>query len=206
MNAIKEQKNRAFTLIEVMVAFLIFIALFDAVWMIYKNSLNSNDIMTESMNVQGEVRKAFTSMTAGIRSASPSNTGSYPIAAAGSTTLTYYSDIDRDGSKEQIRYFLSGNTLKQGITEATGNPQSYQSANEKISSLIRNVVFTGSTPIFSYFDGGYDGSGPALIDPPSVLDIRLIKITVTVDRDPAASPAASEFETQVSIRNLKDNL
>jgi type II secretory pathway pseudopilin PulG len=206
MKILTTKNQRGFTLIEIMVVFLIFIALFDYIWLLYKNSLNSSEVLTESMNVQGEVRNAFNSMVASLRSASPSATGSYTIAAASSTALTYYSDIDRDGSKEQIRYFLAGNALKQGITKASGNPPSYQSANEKTNNLIKNVVRDETKPIFSYYDGNYDGSGPALINPPDILDIRLIKITVTIDREPDAPPAPAEFSTQVSIRNLKDNL
>lgn len=203
----KTQKTSAgFTLIEILIVFFIFIAIFNSVWMIYKKTLSSNTALSDSFNSQEEVRKALTSMTASIRSASPSSTGSYPISAASSTALTYYSDIDHDGLKEQIRYFLSGNILKKGLTEPTGNPLTYLSANEKVSYLIRNVVRNEAKPIFSYYDDSYTGTGPALSNPPNILDIRLIKINVLIDRDPTKAPAAAEFTTQVSIRNLKDNL
>lgn len=206
MRSKKNKTEAGFTLIEILIAFLIFMAIFDSVWLIYKKSVSSNTALSNSLNAQGEIRKALTSMTAGIRSASISSTGSYPIQSASSTSLTYYSDIDHDGLKEQIRYFLSGKILKRGIIEPSGNPLTYQSANEKITYLIRDVVRDDSKPIFSYYNKNYSGTGPALTNPPNILDIRLIKINVLVDRDPANPPAAAEFTTQVSIRNLKDNL
>ena len=195
-----------FTLIEVMVVFLIFISLFDAIWMIYKSSISSNDIITESLNVQGEIRNAFTSMTAGIKSASQSSTGAYPISTASSTSLTYFSDIDHDGLKEQVRYFLLGTSLRQGIIKPTGNPLIYQVSNEKVSSLVRNVIRDNSKPVFSYYDSNYDGNSAPMTNPPNILNIRLIKINLLIDKDPNTSPAAAEFTTQISIRNLKDNL
>jgi hypothetical protein len=145
-------------------------------------------------------------MTASLRSASQSSTGAYPIAAASSTSLTYFSDIDHDGLKEQVRYFLSGTTLKRGVIKPSGNPLTYNTANEKITNLVRNIIRDDANPIFSYYDSSYDGSSSAMTNPPNILNIRLIKITFLIDRDPATAPAAAEFSTQVSIRNLKDNL
>jgi hypothetical protein len=40
----------------------------------------------------------------------------------------------------------------------------------------------------------------------SVPAVRLVKITVIVDANPAKMPAPRTFTTQVSLRNLKDNL
>jgi type II secretory pathway pseudopilin PulG len=199
------KNTRGFTVVEIMVVFLIFIAMLDTVWMIYKSSLNTNTVLSESLNAQEDVRRAFSSMTAGLRSASQSSTGSYLIAAASSTALTYYSDIDRDGLKEQVRYFMSGNNLRQGIVEPSGSPISYNNANEKVTTMVRNVIRDDSKPLFSYYDSSYDGDDPALTEPISLIDIRLIKINISVDKDPLTPPAATEFTTQVFIRNLKDN-
>ncbi len=201
----KKISNKGFTVIEIMVVFLIFIAIFDTIWMIYKSSVQTNFILSEDMSAQEDIRKIFSSMNNGLRSASQSSIGSYLIAAASSTALTYYSDIDHDGLKEQIHYFLSGNDLRQGIIKPSGLPLTYNSTNEKITTLVHNVIRDPSKPTFSYYDSSYDGTGSALPEPISIIDIRMVKIYLYIDKDPAAPPAGSEFTTQVFIRNLKDN-
>lgn len=98
-NKIFKDEN-GFSLIEVMIAVLLFLALFNAIWSLYSKSVRSSNILSDDMSTQQEIRRSFTSMTAGIRSAATSNIGSYPIAAASSTGLIYYSDIDKDGVRE----------------------------------------------------------------------------------------------------------
>jgi hypothetical protein len=144
-------------------------------------------------------------MTAGIRSASLSSLGSYAIAAASSTSFTYYSDIDHDNLKEKIRYFLSGDIIKEGIIKPSGSPLIYNSANEKIYNLIHDVA-NGSNPVFSYYDKNYNGATAPLPAQINIPDIRLIKINILIDANPLRAPGAVNFTTQVSIRNLKDNL
>ena len=105
--------------------------------------------------------------------------------------------------KEKVRYFLAGTTLQKGVIKPTGSPLIYNSINEKISTFVNNVI---STSIFDYYDENYDGTTAPLSFPVNVSDIRLVKITVMVEQDPNRSPTPMVFSTQVSIRNLKDNL
>ncbi|MDD5528028.1 MAG: type II secretion system protein [Patescibacteria group bacterium] len=200
------KSNAGYTLVETMVVMFIFLILLDGIWLFYNNSVNTNNILTGNLNAQQETRKAFTSMLADIRSALPASNGAYAIDAASSTGFIYYSDIDNDGLKEKIRYFLSNKILKAGITKPVGNPSVYNSADEKITGLIHDVINFPSQPIFSYFDENYNGAGAPLPAPVNITAIRLIKIDIFIDHDPLKPPAALEFTTQVSIRNLKDNL
>jgi len=36
--------------------------------------------------------------------------------------------------------------------------------------------------------------------------VRLVKITIVIDKDPQTPPGPMTLTTQISIRNLKDNL
>jgi type II secretory pathway pseudopilin PulG len=197
-----KKQSAGFTLIETMVVFFILAILTDAAWMLYRDTFSSNDALRDSLNTQGEMRKAFREMSSAIRSASPSSLGAYPIFSASSTAFIFYSDADLDGLKERIRYFLSGNILKKGILIPVGNPLVYSDANEKISPFILGVA---SSSVFSYYDGNYDGTTAPLLAPVNLLSVRLVKINVVIDKDPAKPPAEMEFTAQVSIRNLKDN-
>ena len=140
----------------------------------------------------------------GSRSTLPSSLGSYAIDSASSTAFIYYADLNGDGLKEKIRYFLSGTTLRQGVIKPSGSPLVYNPANEKIADMIHGIV-KNSGPIFTYYDTNYDGTTAPLATPVNLLNIRLVKITVKVDVDPRKPPGPAQFTTQVSIRNLKDN-
>jgi type II secretory pathway component PulJ len=200
------QKSKSgFSLIETLIAFSVFLLLLDSIWVMYKNTNDTNNILTSGLNTQMEVRRAFALMTANIRSASPSSIGAYTIAAASSTAFIYYSDMNNDGLKERIRYFLSGSILKEGIIEPSGSPLTYNIANEKIYDIIHGLD-NGASPAFSYYNKNYDGFTAALAAPINIPDIRLIKINLIIDADPLVGPGAATFTTQVSIRNLKDNL
>lgn len=199
------KSKSGFSLIETLIVFSIFLLLLDSIWVVYKDTDKTNTILSGNLNAQMEVRRSFALMTASIRSASPSSIGAYPIEAASSTAFIYYSDIDDDGLKERIRFFLSGHLLKEGIIKPSGNPLTYNPANEKINDLVHGLG-NGADPIFSYFDKNYDGATAPLPAPVSLLDIRLVKINFIIDADPLRDPGPAAFTTQVSIRNLKDNL
>ena len=141
-------------------------------------------------------------MISEIRTASVSSNGAYPIDQATVSSFTFFSDINNDNLREKIRYFLSGSTLQKGVIQPTGNPLVYNPANEKISILASGVTSLA----FGYYDKNYDGTTAALSFPINVPVVRLVKITVTIDQDPNRPPGPMTFTTQVSIRNLKDNL
>jgi prepilin-type N-terminal cleavage/methylation domain-containing protein len=199
-------KTKGFSLVEILVVVSIFLLLFNAIWLIYSKSVKTSETLSTSLNSQQETRRAFTTMTSGIRSAATSNIGAYPIAAASSTGLIYYSDIDSDGLREQIRYFMVGTSLRQGVIKPTGNPLVYQASNERVTTLVHYVINDASRPVFSFYDGTYSGTEASLAEPIAIQNVRLIKIDLLIDKDPTKSPGAISFTTQVVIRNLKDNL
>ena len=200
------EENAGFTLAETIAAIFVFLLILQGALTLYNDTINTDNALTGNLNAQMQVRKAFTVMLSDIRSASPSSSGAYTIDTASSTYFAYYSDIDNNGLKEKIRYFLSGHTLKVGIITPTGNPPTYNPANEKVAALINDLVNTSTTPIFSYYDSAYDGTTAPLAMPINIPAVRLIKINVLIDHDPKAPPGPIGFSSQVSIRNLKDNM
>ena len=84
----------------------------------------------------------------------------------------------------------------------SGSPLAY-TATETITTLLSNVT---NASIFSYYNSSYDGTTAALTTPIDVSAVRLVKITATIDDDPARPPAPTTFTTQISLRNVKDNL
>lgn len=170
-----------------------------------KNILTMNRFYAESVTAQEGARRAIKVMDKEVRALSPSSTGAYPIAQAGSSTFVFYSDVDNDSYKERIRYFVDGSSLKKGTIEPAGNPLAYNPADETFIELSHGFA-NDLAPLFSYYDADYDGTTDPLSDPIDVSSIRLLKITLMIDQDPLRPPGPITITTQITMRNLKDNL
>lgn len=192
-----------FTLLEIIFGISIFVIIMGAITLFSRNVWIYNSFISAGLGDADNARRALKTMTAEIRTASAADTGSYAISLATTTAFTFYADIDSDGLKERVRYFLSGSLLQKGITKPTGSPLSYNPINEKISTVVTNIT---SNSVFNYYDKNFDGTTPPLGTPVNIASIRLVKITITIDRDPNRAPVPTTFSTQISIRNLKDNL
>lgn len=169
------------------------------------NVFSFNRYFTKSLDVAGDARKVLRPMVNEIRSASPSSLGAYTIESAGVNEFIFFTDTDDNGVKERIRYYLSGTTLKKGVIVPTGNPYTYNTANETSTDLINNVR-NGATPVFKYYDSSYNGTNAALVSPFAVTSVRLVRIEVIIDEKVNVLPPPFSVVTQVSLRNLKDNL
>jgi len=201
----KQKLNSGFSIIEVLVVIFILSLIGVAVATFQKDVFSFNTILSSSLAAQDEARRALRIITAEVRPLSPSSVGAYPIAEADPTSFIFYNDIDSDQLKERVRYFLDGKTLKKGVIKPSGNPLTYNPANEIISEIVHDVA-NGATAIFNYYDTNYDGTTPPLTEPVNLLAVRLVKVTIVIDKDPNRSPGPITLTTQVSMRNLKDNL
>lgn len=195
--------NRGFTLVEILFGVSIFVIIMIALTMFSRNVWVYNSFVAAGLNNVDNIRQSLKILSAEIRTASTAETGAYVISQASDTSFTFYSDIDGDGVTERVRYFLASGKLQKGVIEPTGSPLTYNSANEQISTLIYNVT---NPSTWSYYDTNYDGTTAPLSSPVNVASVRLVKITITIDKDPNKAPVTNSFTTQVSIRNLKDNL
>lgn len=195
--------KRGVTLVELLVAMFIMSLVVAAGFMLQNNIFMLNKVLFGTLSAQGEARQALRQFTSDIRTATPSSTGSYPIAQAGTSSVTFYANIDNDTLIERVRYFASSTTLKRGILKPSGSPLVYDAASETITDLVHGIA-NGTTSIFTYFDGAYDGSTTTtpLAQPVATQLIRLVKIYLVVDQDPKQPPASEVFTTQITPRNL----
>lgn len=139
-----------------------------------------------------------------LRSMQPAENGAYPIAQAEAQTLTFYTDVDNDGTIERVRYYLDGTTLKKGIIEPTATvPVTYPPADEAVADVIRYLI---PGTIFTYFPEGYPPALTAMASPVNIADIRLITVTGTVDRDTAVEPGPTTLTISATIRNLRGDI
>ena len=199
------RNKKAFSLIEIIIVVAIASAIFIAVFDFGNSIFSLNSDAQKNLSAQSGARRVLKDMAKGLRSASPSSTGSYPIALASTTALTFFVNIDSDLYKEQIRYFLQDKELKRGIIKPSGNPLSYNPASEQLITLVGDIN-NGASPIFEYFDSSYAGTSTPLVQPVSITEIRLVRITLKIEKDPNKSLGPLIVTSQVFLRNLKDNL
>jgi prepilin-type N-terminal cleavage/methylation domain-containing protein len=199
------KKDKGFTIIELLVTMAIFTLILGAITLFARDIFYYNNIFSGGLTSYDQARKILQPISSEIRSASSSSLGSYPIEKTGDIEFIFFSDVNNDGLKERIRYFLSDTDLKRGVIIPSGTPLQYLTSNEKISIIIQGIR-NGATPIFTYFDTNYNGSTAPLSQPVMIIKVRLVKITLVIDADPNRPPSAVTVTTQVSMRNLKDNL
>jgi prepilin-type N-terminal cleavage/methylation domain-containing protein len=201
----KIKRNNGVTLLEVLITMAIFTLVMGAIATFARDLFYYNSIFTGGLTSYDDARKVLQPIASEIRAASSSSLGSYSIEKATNTEFIFFTDIDNNGSKERVRYYLSGNIIKRGVIIPTGSPLQYLPANETNTDIVHGVS-NGVTPIFSYYNSSYNGTTAPLSQPVSILDIRLVKIVIIIDSDPNRPPGPVTVTTQVSIRNLKDNL
>jgi len=194
-----------FSLVEILVAVSILVGILALVGSFQADVFSLNRIIQAGLQNQSDAKKLVRPFANEVRSSAPSNLGAYPIAESATSTFSFYTDLDGDGLRELVRYFLEGNDFKKGVIKPTGQPLVYDENSEQIIRVIHDVV---DTVVFEYYDSNYDGtaSSTALTHPVAPAQVRLVKVTMIIDSDPNKPPAPIEITTQVSIRNIKDNL
>lgn len=191
------------TLIELLVAASLFSVLMIAMSGFLRDTYQFQEISYAGLTAADEARKLLRPMTNEIRSAIPSSLGAYALESTTSSEIIFFSDTDQDGLVERIRYFIDNGNLRRGKITPTGSPMQYNAGNETFSTLMRNVTALS----FDYFDEDYDGTSSPLLAPFSISDVRLVRISVTIDNDPNRDPSPlAILKTEVSIRSLKGNL
>lgn len=200
-------KKRGFSVIELLFAITITTLIVMVVTLFARNVLSLNSSAQASMTAILEGRSILRTMVSELRSASPSAQGAYTIDTAGTSTLIFFADVNSDGIADRIRYFLDSGTrsVKRGIVLASGSPPGYVLSSETISTLMNDVSNGVAVSLFEYYDENYAGTSSPLALPVNIASIRLVKITVQIEKDQNRSPELTTLTSQATLRNLKDN-
>lgn len=193
--------TRAFTLIETVVVVgltgLVGLGLLSMIAFFYR----SNAYLLEATSANESASRGITETLTSLRESSYGEDGAYPIAAAATSSVTFYADLDKDAAIERVRFYLSGGILYRGLTEAGGNPPSYAGQPEAITTIATDVKNASSTPAFRYFDE----AGAELTGTIDTARIRTVRTRFDVDINPQRAPNIQVLEGAATLRNLIDS-
>lgn len=197
MFKIHKTKKLGFTLIEMVVVTAIVSMLTVVIASFLTASMKSYRIKRQSIDLEQKSAQVMRDFERNTRAASQ-------IITADSNQLTFlrYFDVSSTTPPTQVRYFVVGNKFEIGLTEPQGTPPNvtYPSGSEKIDLIINDV--TNPVSLFTYFDG----NGTQLPAPTTITNIRMMGLSISLDKNGAMPPAPITETTRISLRNMKDNL
>lgn len=200
--------NKGFSLIEILVVVAIAASVVIVVSNFGNNVAGLDTLVSGELQSKSDVTISLQMLNAAIQSASISANGAYPIENASTGSLAFYSDINKNGSPEHLRYFYATSTIYQGIIQATGTPATYPTSSEIVTDFIDHVIIASATPLFSYYGSSYTGSQAPLTYPIAISSIRLIGINFSVQLNQTSTLQRSPlqyFSSIDDIRNLDSN-
>lgn len=187
-----------FTLIEVIMAVAIFSLLMLAMNALFISLYRQQGTDTAMTKRTQSMNYALGTMSRELRGSNRGEDGSFFIAEAGNNSLTFYSDINKDGLTEKISYTLDGTDFKKTITEP-GSSSLYAGAG--VSSVVCPEIQNGGTPIFTYYNKSYTGSEAPMPVPAKALDISMIGVSLTVNTVSRNKSYPLHAETKIQLRN-----
>ncbi len=203
MKKIKIQ-SKGFTLVETLVVVSIFTILSLAI----ANSIDSfykyNSYTIAQANQVDHARRGIEFLVRDMREMIYADNGAFPLVAMSSSSISFYSDIDRDDSVEFVEYRLASTTLYKYIYDASGSPPVYSTTTPNQTSIISEYVqnILQGQSIFKY----YDLNGNEAVATTSITDIRYISASLIINIDPLRDPGEFTLRSSASLRNLKENL
>jgi prepilin-type N-terminal cleavage/methylation domain-containing protein len=157
-----------FTLIEVLVTMAIFVLAMGAITGFAITSYRSQAYTFQQSTAINEAKRGIETMVKEIREAKIGDDGSYIIEKAEDYEIIFYSDIDKDGDTERIRYFIyeSSSLIDDCVTYSSGgscdvdfpsfSSQTIESA--KVEACVEGDLNGGNEYAEIFADGEYLGT------------------------------------------------
>lgn len=197
--------RRGFSLSEIILSIGIFASVIFVVGSFRNNISVLENISSQKLQSRQDIEQTIQILTTEIRSAAPSSLGEYPIQSAATSSFVFFSDIDKDGLYERVRYTFVTSTIEKGVVKPSGNPLSYNTSTENVVRVMENILTSSTIPVFQYYDDTYTGVEMSMASPISVPDVRIVKFSVFADINPQKSPVPLFFSQTINIRNLRSN-
>ncbi len=189
-----------FTLLEVVVVIAILALIGGALASMIQFFYKTNSYVIQEGTAVQNARFGLDNAMQELRETSYGDDGSYPLAVAATSTVTFYADVDSSGTVDKVRLYLSKGKLYRGVTHSAGTPPSYTGQSETTSIIASYVVNASSSPIFQY----KDDNGNILSSPINVSLVSSVLTTIKIDVDPNRSPTVYTLLGSATMRNLRN--
>ncbi|MFA7314572.1 MAG: type II secretion system protein [Candidatus Magasanikbacteria bacterium] len=203
--------KKAFSLIEVLITLAIFsIVTAGAFWIVIVSS-RDGAIIWEQLVTQNEGKKAVEHVINYVRKAETSSAGAYALDTADPYDLIFYANVDNDSMVEKVEFWVDdGGIFKQTITKpsSTASTNMYENGTPQTTDLANNLtnfINEPHVPVFLYYDESYTGTQQDLGENFNLTDVRMVKIQLELEKDPAKAPVPLHVESTVLIRSTKTN-
>lgn len=198
--------KKGFTLVEVIVAITVislFVFMLASVLISFLQNPKTEQASLDDIDRARMIASTFTNE---VRDAVTGSDGSFPIAQASDNQIVFYSSYGAGSSViKRIRYYVSDNDLYKGVVLPAGSPPTYNLSNETISKIFSGIT-NGSAPAFYYYNGDYNGTGSALIQPVNINYIRFIQMSLMIPNQIAQESSSFQVVAGATVRALKNNL
>lgn len=201
---LKSESDSGLTLVEVIISIAIFSIISLAGYSLISSYNKTSDFIAVQLELQSEGRSSLSQMVNDLRRINQGSNGAFAIESADADSFIFYSNIDDDSYFEKVEYSISGTELRKSVTKPSGSPLVYSLA-DKTTAVLTSKIANGATPLFSYYDDTYAGTGSSLALPVDVTAVRFVKINLVLADNPSAPASPLTMEAKVALRNLKDN-
>lgn len=196
----RRRYSSGMTLVELVVAVALTSVVVGALSFLVQHFYKTNAYVLEQSRAVESARRSVENAMADLREASYGADGSYPISAAATSSVIFYSDTNGNSAVEKTRYYLSDTTLYRGTTEP-GAGGSYAGQTETTTLVVNDIRNGTSTDLFSY----YNRDGGQLAYPINLAQVASVKIVVLTDVNPNRAPNVYTLRGSATMRNLKPN-
>jgi prepilin-type N-terminal cleavage/methylation domain-containing protein len=196
---LRASSPRGLTLVEMLVT----VAVFTVIIVVLSQSIiyfyKANRVAFEESYQIRSAERGMQILLRDLREATYGDDGAYPLAEMASSSVTFFSDVDRSVPIEKIRYSLSGKTLSRTVTLSAGEPPTYTGAiaTTSVSEYVRN--FEDNISMFRY----YDENGGEVTNPADITDVVSVSISIVVDITPIHAPGEFTLRSGATMRNLR---
>lgn len=189
---------KGFSLIEMLVVIALTTIVTLAVANIISTFYSYNAYTVAQTSELSEARRGMHRMIRDLREMTFADNGQFPLNNFATTSILFFSDIDRDESVELVEFELIGTTLYKYIYDAVGTTYSTSTPDqtEVLSYYVQNGI--ESTPIFRYYN--VDGSETTSIA--DIADVRYITVDLIINVDPIRNPGEFTLRSSAALRNL----
>jgi Tfp pilus assembly protein PilW len=202
MDTFRDERQQGYALYEVLVALSVLGLVSIGIFLAFKAGTTTWTTSQQFVAEQQNARILVYTIARGVRMIGYQYTGGSSAVINGTASdLSFYADMDGDGSMECYRYYLSGGMVYEAVVQGSGCASSILNATgQPITASLESKQLNVTSLTFTYYDA--DTQGGALLSAPlsstNLFLVRRVDIAATVQGVTSITPFT--IDTQAVVR------